>query len=267
MTDVTLDGVALSSAVPEAIVKRVRRQLLGDPRDVYELVPGRAGSWLFGEQPGDRIITVELALVGDNAVYPLEGTALEARRVACRSLAAWAESPRSVELVVDDESDRYWLSKLSSTPTPDEWLARALIDLDFRSSPYAYAVTLSTQAESLTDGIPASFSTPDEVNAYPVIELVAGASMPSGFTLTVNGLVLTYGTAVAIGDVLTISSLTYTVSAGPNTDTDLDGVFVAADLAMADVDGDFPILIPGSNTITVAGGASTVTITWRRRYQ
>lgn len=107
----------------------------------------------------------------------------------------------------------------------------------------------------------------DTVDVYPVIEITAGESMPSGFTLTVNGLALTYGDAFTSGDVLTVSSLTYTVSTGVNTDSDLDGVFVVADLSMGAVDGDFPILISGTNSIEIDGGDADLVVTWRRRYR
>lgn len=267
MTEVTLDDVALSDAVPGVIVKRVTRQLLGDRRDVFELVPGRAGSWRFGEQAGDRLITLQLALVGESSTYPIEESGLEARRAACRALADWADHAQPVTLVADDEPDRYWMATVSSAPTPDEWLIRATVDLVFRVGPYALALELSTHDEALTNGALATFSIPDNVNAYPVVEITAGDAMASGFTLNVNGLELVYGAAVAPGDVLTVSSLSYTVSTGANTDTELEGSFVTADLSMGDVDGDFPILVPGSNGIEIVGGDADVSISWRRRYR
>lgn len=268
MTEVTLDDVALSDAVPAVIVKRVVRQLLGDRRDVFELVPGRAGSWLFGEQAGDRLITLELALVGEPSTYPIEESGLEARRAACRALADWADDPGLVKLVADDEPDRYSLAKLSSAPTPDEWLIRATVDLAFRASPYAFANDLSTASVSLAEGVAdTSLELDDTVNAYPVLEITAGETMASGFVLNVNGLVLVYGDAVAADDVFTVSSLTYTVSTGANTDTELAGLFVVGDLSMGSVDGDFPILVPGENQVEIVGGDADVTITWRRRYR
>lgn len=269
MTDVTLDTVALSDAVPGVIVKRVTRQLLGDRRDVFELVPGRAGSWRFGEQAGDRLVTLELALVGETTTYPIEESGLDARRAACRALADWADHPQPVTLVADDEPDRYWLATVASAPTPDEWLVRATVDLVFRVGPFAFADELSTEALELLDGAPATFTIDDAVQAYPVIEITAGfgSTMPDGFILTVNDLELVYGTAVAPDDVLTVSSLAYTVSRGANTDTELEGTFIVGNLSMADLDGDFPVLIPGENSITLTGGDVDATLTWRRRFR
>lgn len=267
MTEATLDGVELSSAVPEVILKRVDRQLLGDRRDIFELVPGRAGSWLFDEQPGDRLIKLELALVGETSSYPVPIDALEARRAACRALAEWADHVRPVKLELDDEPDRYWLSILSSVPTPDEWLIRATVDLEFRSSPFAFANDISTEALVLASGVTQSFDIDDLVNAYPIIELTATSTMGAGFTLDVNGLELEYGAAFASGSKLSISSLSYTVETGAIADTELEGTFVPAHLSMALVDGDFPILVPGTNVITLTGGGASASINWRRRYR
>lgn len=257
MTDVNYNAVDLTDAVPGALVLNVHRPLLGERRDIRELVPGRAGSWRFGEQAGDRIITIDLNI---------EGLSPGDRHHSMRLLADWVDVGEA-KLIIDDELDLYWLAVIETVPTPEEWINNADVSIDFRVGPYVHASSLSTDALSLTDGDASSLELDDTVDVYPVIEVTAGETMATGFTLTVNGLVLVYGDPVASGDVLTVSALTYTVSTGVNTDTALDGVFVAADLSMGSVDGDFPILIPGVNSITVDGGDADVAITWRRRYR
>lgn len=263
-TDITFAGVALSSVVPEAIVRKVSRQLLGESRDVFETVPGRAGAWVFPEEPGQRTIVVELELIGE---ADIDTTAYDARRDAVRRLAQWCAHRNLESLVIDDEDDRHWLAKLASAPTPDEWLEDASIALEFTALPYAFADELSTVSLSLTDSTPDTFDVDDEVDAYPVIEIEATEDIPSGIILTVNGVQLAYGDPLGTGDVITVSSLSFTVALGANTDTNLDGVFVPDDLSMLNVEGDFPILTNGSNSIEVDGGDCDVTVTWRRRFR
>lgn len=261
MTDVTYNGVALSTAVPEAIVLQVTRGLLGARRDTWAEVPGRAGSWMYPEEPGDRSISVPLNIEGDDYAD---------RRDAVNRVAAWADSTGLAHLVVDDEPDRYWDAKLLGPPDPEEWLLSADIELVFRAGPYAWASSASSESWSASDGVAHTFTVPDEVNAQPVLELTAGASPIPSFTLTVNGRALSYGTNLAAGAKLTINGIAYMVTTGANADTGLAGYFNPANVSMATVDGEFPVLVPGANSITLdtpAGQSATITASWRRRYR
>jgi predicted phage tail component-like protein len=261
MTDVTYAGVALSAAVPEALVTRVRRGLLGTRRDTYQEVPGRAGSWLFPEQPGDRTVSVSVHLLGAN---------FAARRAAVINLADWADAPASAPLVVDDEPDRYWDAKLTGPGDPNEWLETAAADLDFRAGPYAWGTTVSAETWTATDAVGHVWIVPDEVDALPVVEITAGASSIPSFILTTNGDALTYGTALAAGAKVTISSVAYMVTTGADPDPTLVGYFNPATVAMGAVAGTFPVLVPGSNTVTLdtpAGQGAAVAVRWRRRYR
>lgn len=255
--DVTFAGTDLSDAVPAAIVTRTTRRLLGERRDTYDYLPGREGSTIFAEKPGDRILSVDITIVGSS---------LALRRSAVRALAGWADSDVRENLIFSDESDRYWEAKLDNAPDPSEWLLKGDATLDFRAGPYAKAVTLSSSTFSASAAGASAFNIEDEVDAWPVIEVTAVGAMAEGFTLTVNGTALVYATALANAATVTVSSISYTVSTGANTDTDLTGAFVVADLSMAGVSGDFAVLVPGENTIEI-DHAATVVIHWRRRYR
>lgn len=263
MTDVTLAGVALSAVVPEAIVLKVSRGLLGERRDTWQEVPGRAGSWMYPEEPGDRTIAITINI---------EGADYAARRAAVNALAAWADSVDLVPLAIDDEPDRYWDAKLTGPADPAEWLLAADIDLEFRVGPYAWAASLAASTDTWTaaDGVPHTLTLPDEVKAQPVLQITAGGAPIPSFTLTVNGEALTYGAALAAGASLTVNGIAYMVTTGANADTTLIGYFNPANVSMATVDGEFPVLVPGANTITLdtpAGQSATITAAWRRRYR
>ena len=101
-TDATLNGVALSSAVPDAIVLRPARHLVGRRRHQALDVPGRAGPWIFGEQPGAGTVELVDADSGEtiDVTNPATGEKLgtipkagaaETRRAIEAANAAWPE--------------------------------------------------------------------------------------------------------------------------------------------------------------------------------
>lgn len=261
MTTVSFDGIDLDSVVPEALVTDVSRDLLGARRTTFTDVPGVAGSWVFGDEPGDRSLTLSVHILGDD---------FEERRDAVRRLADWADSTAASELVVDDEPDRYELAILASAPEVEERVNYASVQLEFRCGPYAWATATSTETWTATSGVAEVFTVPDGVNAAPILELTAGGSSIPSTTIVCNGATLTYGTQIPAAGVITVSSIAFVVTDVANTDTDCAGTFPVGDVSMAAVDGKFPTLVPGSNSITVTtsnGQAMTAELLWRRRYR
>ena len=265
-TDLSLDAVDLSTAVPEAVVVQVTRPLVGKRRDVFADVPGKAGSWHYPEEPGDRMISAKIHLLADSFAE---------RRDAVNRLAAWCDLGRRAQLIVDDEPDRYHDAILDNEPDPNEWLTAADdITLRFRATPYALAVTPSTETLAIsgagTDS--GSFVIDDEVYGEPVIEVTPTDGTLTGFTITIGSDSLSYGgPTVLSGDTVTISSISDTVTAGLSTDTMLTGAYIAASLTMGQITGTFPLLTPGTNawefSWTGTATAVTVEISWRRRFR
>ena len=260
-TNITLNAVSLAAAVPEALVVSVARQLVGARRHSRVAIPGRAGSWTFDEEPGDRRITIDVDIQGDT---------FEDRRTAVRELAYWVDIGTTSRLVIDDEPDRFHEVILADAPNVDEWLLRGQARLEFTAAPYAYITAVST--ENITAGTnpdSGTFSIPDRVTAEPVVEITANAGTITAFTLTVNGYALTWAGTLGAGDTITISSISDTVTTGTNGDVDLTGTFDVNDLDMTDVSGEFPLLIDGTNTwaIVWTGTATSATLdfTWRER--
>lgn len=265
MTTASLNGTALATAVPEAAILSVSRQLGGARRDTLVDVPGRAGAWHFTEEPGNR--TVEL-------VMHLEGDGFAARRAAVRALAAWADTPNGyVELIIDDEPDRFYEVVLAEAPNVDEWLRAAAVTLPFSAAPYALAVSTSSESATASSGGGDTFSALDELYTPAIITVTANGGAVSGFDFTMNGDTLSWQgqSPLGDGDAVTINGVSFTVTEGANIDTEVRGAYDSADLIMSGVTGTFPMVKPGTNTwsITYTGDATSVTvdILWRRRYR
>jgi len=262
-TDLTLNGLALSDAVPAAVVLSVERQLLGGRRNVRVDIPGRIGTLSFPDHAGDRLITVEV---------DIQAASFALRRAAVVDLAGWVDLDAPANLVVDDQPDRYWKAMLDSSPDVLERLLSASAELIFRAEPYAYATTPSTEQLALS-GTPdtATFDVDDELVADPIIELTPTNGTITSFTLELNGYALTWSGLIGDDDTLTISSVSHTVTTGTNDDVNLTGAYDPAAVSMAIVTGEFPTIEPGTNTLeltwTGTATAVTVDITWRRRYR
>jgi predicted phage tail component-like protein len=264
-TDLTLDGVALSTAVPGGLVVRPIRPLVGERRHEFVTVPGRAGTWKFPEEPGDRVLEFEIDILGDT---------FEDRRAQVRALADWCDLGRTANLIISDEPDRYHVAILDNDADPDEWLVRAQPVLRFRCDPYALATTLSTEEVAVAGaGVDSgTFSVPDDIAGEPIFEITPNDGTITGFTLTVNEDALSYaGPTIASGNTVTVSTISDTVTIGTNGDTMLTGAYDAGNVAMALVSGSFPLLVPGNNdwSISWTGTATDITIdvTWRERFR
>jgi len=264
MTDATLNGSSLATAVPAASILRVRRTLLGFRRDQFVDVPGRRSSWVFAEEPGDRSIVLEV---------DLGATSFATRRSAVTALADWADTLAGrVPLIIDDETDRYYEVVLDNAPDVDEWLITGYAELSYRSGPYALAVSTSSQSITATGGAATgSFTAADGITAYPVVVVTPIGGTLTGFTLDLNGSALTWAGLRGAGLPVTVSSISYTVTDGANTDVNLTGAYVAGDVNMSSVSGEFPVIVPGTNTytFTTTGTATSVrfAIQWRRNYR
>lgn len=266
MTDVTLGGVLLSNAVPAALVMRITRPLVGTRRNVFVDVPGRAGSWVFPEQAGDRTLTVEV---------DIEGADFPDRRAAVRALADWADVGTVAQLIVDDEPDRFHEVILDAGVDVNEWLRYAGdISVPFRAGPYALSVVPIVESFSITGGSPAAdtFEATASVDGLPIIQLIPTNGTMTGFTFELNDAAISYTGLVLALHAITISAISDTVQIGVNTDTELTGAFNPADVAMSSViANDFPRVIPGTNSwaLSWTGTATAVSleITWRERYR
>lgn len=257
MTTISLDGIS-SSSIPELVIEDVTRQITPAIRDSYRDVPGRSGSWLFEEEAGDRGLSVRFAAVGET---------LAARREAVREAGAWlyGDGLGRRKLIVSDEPDRFVWAKLSNVVESEELLARGRFSASFRTSPFALSTAISSETLTGSDSI--VLPTTGGLAAYfePSIEVTSTGANPDGFSIDVGGIELAYGAAFPAASVVTLSAISSTVTTGADADTELDGTFDGSALAMTSVSGDFPILRPGTNVVTITGSVSAV-FRWRERF-
>lgn len=263
MTDtyLELDGVS-SSDITELVVEDVVRQMTPTIRDSYLDVAGRPGAWRFDEAAGDRSLAVKFAAVGDTNAD---------RRAALRRAGAflYGTGRGARKLVISDEPDRFVYAKLAETPSAEELLRLGRFTATFRTSPFAEAVAPSSATIAGTGiGWTDTVTVPAEVGLIdrlaPSVEVTATGSA-SYFAFNINGVTIYYGGAITAGTKVTVSTISATVTAGADTDTELDGTFDPSALAMTSVAGDFPYLVPGANLVTGQGPIS-LAFRWRARY-
>jgi predicted phage tail component-like protein len=263
-TDVTWNGTDLSTVADFAVLN-VIRPMMPTPRDVRVDVPGRPGTWLYVEKPGDRTIVLEVAYVGDDFAD---------RRDQLAAFARWLHLDGPGRLIVDDASDRYWRGRLSAAPTPSEVLNLARFTVEFVVEPYALSTTVSevtdTQSAAGVFG-PDTFTGGGDVPTPPSIEVSAGSSgMAGGFVLDVNGVELVYSADLSADETVTVSSVSSLVLSSVGVDVDLTGAFDPDYVDMRDVSGDFGLIVPGDNNITLTPDGSengaSLTVNYRRRF-
>lgn len=252
-----------SSGIDGLYVNRVERGMTGAVRDVRVDMPGRDGAWLFTENRGLRAITAELTRVRG------AGQGLREMMV---EIADWVDKTGERRLEFDDQPDRYWLASLVQAPSSDEWRNLGRTSIEWAAQPYAFAVALTEECASATNGGSHSWTPDDSIFAYPEVVITFDGGAASGVTLEMNGDTLVVAdTVVPDGVPLTISSVSDTVIVAASTDTELTGVFDPETLSMAGVSGDFPVIVSGLNswTVTWVGSATsaTVCVRWRRRYR
>lgn len=261
---VTYDGVA-STIIPDLMIEHVDRELFGSVRDVYEEVPGREGAWLFSEEAGDRTISMPCHISSTDATT---------RRATVRQIALWLLKSDRKQLIISDESDRYWDAKLMTAPKLNEIREWGTFTLDWRTGPYAWATSLSTKTisnASNTGVYTEIFSIVDDLPAFPVIRVTALTTGTAGFNLGLNGNTLAYGGTMAIGDIINFSSISYTATSGADYDVNLTGAFQIGSSIMAFLTGTFGYLTPGNNSLTinalsVGGQEFSIDVVWRRRF-
>jgi phage-related protein len=229
-------------------------------------VPGRAGSWVFPEEAGDRTLTVDI---------DIGAASFASRRAAVVSLANWADVVAApVQLIVDDQPDRYHEVVLASAPDVTEWLITGAVVLEYRAGPFALAVSTSSNSVTATTGSGSgtySATLDTGLTAEPVVVVTARGGTMTSLTFTLNNASLSWTGLVNANGSITISTISSTITTGANSDVNLTGALTVGNLDMAGVSGAFGFIVNGSNAwvATYTGTATTVELvtTWRRRYR
>lgn len=254
-----------STTIPEFVVEKVTRGLLGKHRGSFVDIPGRAGSWYFPDQRGRRKITMEC--------YILASSFPTGRRDAVTRVADWLDVGDQARLIIGDDPTVYYNAVLLGDSDVNEWRQLGRFPLEFSVEPYSYdlnATSVLYEAVGNEDDWTDTFSILSAT--YPIIEITnrTGGTV-TGITFTLNEATLSIVTPLADDATVTINSIGMAVLQGANDDTNLTGVYEPSDMLMSGVQGTFPILMPGNNSFYIAadpvGGTFDVRVTYRNRYR
>jgi len=134
------------------------RQLLPDSTDRYIQVPGRQGSIHFPGGLADRQIDIDCAFVEKS---------LPDLRTRAREIASWLFTQDRAVLSFDDEPERYYRGKLSSSVDFDHIGRMGQFGLSFICEPLAYGTEATTNFanDSATVANAGTFPTPAIIEA------------------------------------------------------------------------------------------------------
>lgn len=249
-----------SSDIDGLIFEKIDRGMFGDVMDTEMQMPGRDGAWVFGDARGNRSI-----LARGRVIQPISD-----RRDFVGQVGRWLDRSGYQDLVFSDQPDRYWRAYLKSAPSTDEWKSQGKFGLEWRSEPYSYSISLSEVCITATGGADSgSFNVPDDMAAYPVIEITPLNGTITYYTLAIETTEIAVSGIIQSGNTQTVSSVSYTITGGINAEAELNGAYMANPLWTVDASGEFPVLVVGTNdwTFSWEGTATSVRICvyWRER--
>lgn len=257
---VTYDGVA-STSLDGFMCHEVTRGLVAERRTNFDSVPGREGSFVFPEEPGMRVVELDCSVIVD-AVDPA------LRRAAVRKVAAWYNRPTLRKLLISDEPGVYDMAVPADAPNVTEWRQRGSFVLPFLCEPYSYETTLRyVTGTAGANPLVLNIENPGDVWTPFIVQITASGSSSSQ-SVAANGRTWTRATAMTAGQHVTFNTRAGVITNAVNGDTDLQGLFSAANVSMANASGRPPWLEPGTNALTINGGHSGFTyhVWWRGRF-
>ena len=187
------------------------------------------------------------------------GTSRATAEAYLDSIKALLNRRTDARLVLSNMTDRYWMARYQSLV--GSWPAPSTFEgtLTFVcADPWAYAVTAIDVVHAIdADPKEISLSVAGSAEASPVLVLAAGEAWDSTVTILNAGLgmSLTWAGAMTNGQRLTLDCRSWHAS--------LEG-----SAAMTGVGGQFPVLVPGTNLLSVTGfGAlGSLRIRYNARY-
>lgn len=184
-------------------------------------------------------------------------------RTAWDTLLAAMRSGRTSGLILTTEDDRHWVnarcSKCQPARTDPPSTDMLMVDLEFDlPDPYQYAASDLTDTWSSPSGTRTIVGSEGDASAAPVytITLAAIGAVDLMLTNTTTGVYFTLAGAPA-QTVILVDTLNEAVTYGDGTD------------AMWLFEGQFPLLLPGNNVISISETGETVSsvvTTWTPRW-
>lgn len=228
------------------VCKSVKRPLLPAAKTKRVELAGSSGAYDFdGLEYSLRTVTMKIQYIG---------TSYEELRSRARSIAAWLSQGTWSRLIINDESDKYYLAKVTGEVDLEALWESGTADVSFDCQPYAYSVAESTYNFTATGAKTYEFQNGGtrEINYRSPqgckFKITAVGTLTT-LTLTLNGETLNFTEAVS--GTLVIDNIAMTAKVG--------GVN-KFDKLTGDVDT-FLSVIPGTNSLVVGGTGLNVAIT------
>lgn len=238
----TLNGV--HSGTFNIIMLGVDRTVLPATNDGYFQPPGHDGSYLFARELSDRTIMVLCQFIEDT---------VENLRTTIRQMAAWIHTDTRVQLIFDDEPDKYYLAKVSAAIGLDQTATMGEFTLVFRCEPLAYSI-VPDSADFIADSL--TVINTGTAKAFPVFTVTFTAPAAE-IQIYHDGLLVRLVKAFIIGDILVIDNSKGTVK--------LNGISVMTFLDWQQ--SDFFFLKSGTNLITATPpSVSTIATSFIKRW-
>lgn len=232
----SLDGVSSESF--DIVAKSIKRPLLPEKKVTRVEVAGLSGAYdTEDEEYSIRKIKMRIAYIGST---------YEELRSKARSIAAWLTGSAWKQLIINDETDKYYLAKVTSEIDLDSLYESGKADVSFDCQPFALSVSEETDVRTVTVGDSFSLTNPGtrKIN-YQSPEgsklLITIDGSFSTLTIDVNGTALTVNSSQS--GVMTLDSIEMEFKIG--------GVN-KFDLLSGDTDKFFT-MEPGNNVITISG--------------
>jgi predicted phage tail component-like protein len=220
------------------VCKSVKRPLLPALKLKRVELPGASGAYDFeDEEYSLRTVTMKIQYIG---------TDYEELRSRARSIAAWLSYSAFAQLIINDETDKYYLAKVTGEVDLDSLFESGSADVSFDCQPFAYALNNEVVEMTITGADEQNFTNPGtrHVNYKSPQGSYLTVIIDGSFTtlsLSINGNTLTYDEA--INGILVIDCIEMEVHLNDANVFDKLG---------GDIDTFFRIL-PGENTVTVSG--------------
>lgn len=214
--------------------------ILAGSNDAYLQVPGRDGSYLIPRELADVPLPIECGIKTANAI---------ALMTAKRQIAAWVFSRQKVQLIFDDEPDKFYMVKyvgeigLSKMSSP----GMGQFTLIFRCEPTAYSIADTSSGLTTTN--------PGTAPVFPKFTATFTAAATS-FRLLLGSSYVMVVRNFAINDVLVIDNALSKVT--------LNGINILSSL---DLGSRFFSLPAGASTILPSPvGVANVVVSYKGRW-
>jgi phage-related protein len=239
MPDIIINADGTVSPFGGVLLKSTAIPVLPDFRRYKEEVPGRAGEIDFGQDPATRAITLSILVVKPEVDKP----------AFLRQVASWL-NPANDEFLLKDERDmeKQLRVKCVKEVTYADKFNQLIFKIPLIGRPY-----YESRVEHSLSSFPGTATNYGSVDTPVRIKFNEGSIDPS---VSINGVAVTYTGTIGAGEYVEVDTELKTARKYSG------GSFINV---LGNMNGNFPWLSPGSNSVSFSGTGSAL-ISWRDRW-